>query len=71
MEAEIFTARRCCSMLSVRSLASLTNTAAAPPSQLAEHMGRVLGYEIIMSFMICSNVNRLEYAANGFNTEWA
>ena len=43
MEAEILIARRCCSSESVFSLVSLTTTAAAPPSQLAEHMGRVFG----------------------------
>ena len=42
-EALIFTARRCCSSDSVRSLVSLTSTAAAAPSQLAEHIGRVFG----------------------------
>ena len=34
---------RCCSPESVLSLAPLTSTAAAAPSQLAEHIGRVLG----------------------------
>ena len=42
-DAEILTARRCCSSESVLSLASLTTTAAAAPSQLAEHIGRVFG----------------------------
>ena len=42
-EAETLTARRCCSADRVRSLASLTTTAAAAPSQLAEHIGRVFG----------------------------
>ena len=42
-EADTFTARRCCSGDSVLSFASLTTTAAAAPSQLAEHIGRVLG----------------------------
>ncbi len=43
IEAEIFTARCCCSSESVLSFAPLTTTAAAAPSQLAEHIGRVLG----------------------------
>ena len=43
MEAEILTARRCCSSDSVLSFDPDTTTAAAAPSQLAEHMGRVLG----------------------------
>ena len=42
-DAETLTARRCCSSESVFSLAPLTTTAAAAPSQLAEHMGRVFG----------------------------
>src|SRR5438034_59894 len=42
-DAEIFTARRRCSADSFLSLAPLTTTAAAAPSQLAEHMGLVLG----------------------------
>ena len=55
-EAEIFTARRCWSSESVLSFAPLTTTAAAAPSQLAEHIGRVFGYAIITSPMICSSV---------------
>ena len=43
MDAEILTARFCCSRERVLSLVPLTTTAAAAPSQLAEHMGRVLG----------------------------
>ena len=43
MEAEIFTARFCCSSDSVLSFEPETTTAAAAPSQLAEHMGRVFG----------------------------
>ena len=39
--------------------AQLTTTAAAAPSQLALHIGRVLGYAIITSFMISSSVIRL------------
>ncbi len=42
-DADTFTARRCWLGERVRSLASLTTTAAAAPSQLAEHMGRVFG----------------------------
>ena len=42
-EALSFTARRCCSPDSVFSLAPDTTTAAAAPSQLAEHIGRVFG----------------------------
>ena len=38
-----FTARRCCSRDSVLSFSPLTTTAAAAPSQLAEHIGRVFG----------------------------
>src|SRR2546422_1057215 len=37
------TARRCCSDDSVRSFSPLPTTAAAAPSQLAEHIDRVLG----------------------------
>ena len=58
IEAETFTARCCCSRDSVRSFASLTTTAAAAPSQFAEHMGRVFGYAIMTSLMISSSVNR-------------
>ena len=43
IDALTFTARRCCSSDSVLSLAPLTTTAAAAPSQLAEHIGRVFG----------------------------
>jgi hypothetical protein len=57
-DALIFTARRCCSGDRVRSFASLTTTAAAAPSQFAEHIERVFGYAIMTSFMISSNVNR-------------
>lgn len=46
-------------------------TAAAAPSQFAEHIGRVFGYAIITSFMICSRVNRFWYDASGFSVEWA
>jgi hypothetical protein len=42
-EALIFTARARWLSDSVFSTASLTTTAAAAPSQLAEHIGRVLG----------------------------
>ena len=55
----------------MRSLASLTTTAAAAPSQLAEHIGRVFGYAIITSFMISSSVNRFWYAASGLSVECA
>ena len=55
-DAETFTARRCCSRLSVRSFDSDTTTAAAAPSQFAEHIGRVFGYAIITSFMISSRL---------------
>ena len=43
IDAEIFTARRRCSAERVFSFESLTTTAAAAPSQFAEHMGRVFG----------------------------
>ncbi len=43
IEADTLIARRCCSSDSVFNLASLTTTAAAAPSQLAEHIGRVFG----------------------------
>ena len=39
-DAETFTARRCCSCDSVLSFEPLTTTAAAAPSQFAEHIGR-------------------------------
>ena len=55
-DAAIFTARRRWSGSRVLSLASLTSTAAAAPSQLAEHIGRVFGYAIMTSPMICSSV---------------
>ena len=42
-DAETFTARLRCSSESVLSALSLTTTAAAAPSQLAEHIGRVFG----------------------------
>ena len=42
-DADTLTARRCCSSESVLSFAPLTTTAAAAPSQLAEHIGRVFG----------------------------
>ena len=42
-DADTLTARRCCSSESVLSLAPDTTTAAAAPSQLAEHIGRVFG----------------------------
>src|SRR4051794_25851503 len=68
-DALIFTARLCCSRLRVFSLLSVTSTAAAAPSQFAEHIDLVLGYEIITSFMICSRVNRFWYAASGLSVE--
>jgi hypothetical protein len=43
IDAVTFTARRCCSSERVLSFAPVTTTAAAAPSQLAEHIGRVLG----------------------------
>ncbi|CNN09782.1 Uncharacterised protein [Mycobacterium tuberculosis] len=42
-EADTFTARRCCSSDSDFSVSPLHTTAAAAPSQLAEHIGRVFG----------------------------
>jgi hypothetical protein len=52
------------------SVSPLTTTAAAAPSQFAEHIGRVLGYAIITSFMICSSDIALLYAASGLSVEW-
>jgi hypothetical protein len=69
-DAAIFTARRCCSSDSRLSAVSLTSTAAAAPSQLAEHIGRVLGYAIITSFMIWSTDIDLVCAARGLRVEW-
>ena len=43
IDADTLTARFCCSLESVLSLAPDTTTAAAAPSQLAEHIGRVFG----------------------------
>jgi hypothetical protein len=42
-DAATRTARFCCSCDSVFSSEPLTTTAAAAPSQFAEHIGRVLG----------------------------
>ena len=71
MDADTFTARRCCSRLNGFSFESETTTAAAAPSQLAEHIGRVFGYAIITSFMISSSVIFFVYAASGFRVECA
>ena len=42
-DAEIFTARCCCSFESVRSFSSLTSTTAAEPSVFGQHMSNVFG----------------------------
>ncbi len=42
-DADTFTARRRCSADSVLRVSPLHTIAAAAPSQLAEHIGRVLG----------------------------
>src|SRR4051812_7667548 len=69
IDAEILTARRRWSGSSVLSFESETTTAAAAPSQLAEHIGRVFGYEIMTSFMMSSSDIFLVYAASGFSVE--
>ena len=69
IDAETFTARRCCSRLNVFNFESETTTAAAAPSQFAEHIGRVFGYAIMTSFMISSSDIFLVYAASGLRVE--
>ena len=70
-EAEIFTARRCCSGPSVRSFSSDTRTAAAAPSPVGQHMSTVLGYDTIGASITCSSENAAWYWARGLSVEWA
>src|SRR5437764_13275426 len=70
IDARTLTARFCCSFDNDFSRSSLTTTAAAAPSQLAEHIGRVLGKAIMTSFMIQSTDIFFWYAASGLSVEW-
>ena len=63
------TARRRWSSVNVRSRSPDTMTAAAPPSQFAEHIGRVFGYAIMTSFMMSERDILLVYEASGLSVE--
>ena len=56
-DAEIFTARCCCSFDSVRSFSSDTSTTAADPSVFGQHISNVFGYDIISASMTSSSEN--------------
>ncbi len=57
-------------MPSSRALRSLTTTAAAAPSPIGEHMGRVSGSAIIGAASTSSTVSASRNWARGFRLPW-